>query len=92
MSSLFDNDLVTVVTSAVGLVSTTVAVVVRDIGIMGATLAPFRSLVAHPRLARHTHIAVGVAIVGDTHNLTGTVEDVALSYFLSHHRCDFLSL
>jgi len=67
------------------------AVVVRDIDVMSATLAPFLSLVAHLRLARHTHVAVGVAIVGDTRNLAGTVRDVALGYYLSSHRCYFLS-
>jgi hypothetical protein len=40
LSSLFDNDLVTVVTSAVRTVSTTTAVVVGDICIGSATLAP----------------------------------------------------
>jgi hypothetical protein len=68
------------------------AVVVRHIDVMSATLAPFRSLVAHLRLARHAHVAVGVAIVGDTRNLAGTVRDVALGYCLSSHRCYFLSL
>ena len=64
---------------------------VRDIDVIGATLAPFLSLVAHLRLARHTHVAVGVTIVGNARNLAGTVRDVALGYCLSSHRCYFLS-
>ena len=73
-------------------VSTTTAVVVRHIHIGKATLTVRSGRVENLRLTRHTHIAVGVAIVGDTHNFTGTMDDVALSHCLSSHRCYFLSL
>jgi hypothetical protein len=49
------------------------AVVVRNVFVIGATLAPFRSTVANLRNARHAYSAVWVAIVGDTRYLAGTV-------------------
>jgi hypothetical protein len=61
----------------VSLISTTTAVVVRDICVSGATLAPFASSVANGRDRRHTHLAVVVTIVSSTNNLTVTVRDGA---------------
>ena len=72
-----------------GAVSATSAVVVGDIDVRLATVATVRSLVAGgsegSRITRHTHVAVFLAIVGSTNNLTGAVGDGASGESVGSH-------
>jgi hypothetical protein len=74
----------------VSLISTAVAIVVRDIDIVGATLAPFRSLVAGGSYLRRLAPIAVVLIIDSRSGDCLAVRDGANVHFLSLLSLSFL--